>query len=624
MCSVVGYIGSKHSRESIMQGLERLEYRGYDSAGFACLNPEDNRILYVKSEGGIENLLNKCAESPINGFSGIGHTRWATHGKSTAENAHPHFDCQKNIAIVHNGIIENYFDLKSELEADSHTFYSQTDTETIAHLLESFFEKIPNNSDFSIYKDVLVKIVNKLHGAYAFVALLSKHPDLIIAVRKSSPLCIGIAEDGHYIASDQLAFADKAKEVVFMPDASFAIIFKNNFRLFSFNGQELSYKPQLVDAKLLNTTKAGYSHYMLKEIYEQKKVIFDTVNFLRSISDNIWNQLSFSKDHAEAFVDKLDEITFIGCGTSYNAGRIAQFFFEDLCKVRCNSALASEYKFMTIFPDKNSLFMAISQSGETADTLEVLRLLQTLHLRVAALTNVASSSMVREADGFLLTQAGQEIAVASTKSFTAQVTVLFWLAHRLALEKKLISEKQLKIAEEELFKVAEVLENSIELYKKEIDEVVAPYYANFTKAIFLGRHISYPFALEAALKLKEIAYIFTDCYPAGELKHGPIALIDSETPVFIFSVIDPIIYQKLVGSAQEVKARSGHLVIFAFEGQKELIDLADRVFIFPKVHSMLAPIAMTGLMQYLVYQIALVLGRTIDKPRNLAKSVTVE
>lgn len=622
MCSIVGYIGTNYSREAIMQGLERLEYRGYDSAGFACLDPEDARILYLKSEGSIDNLLSKCKTSPINGFSGIGHTRWATHGISTAENAHPHFDCKKNIAIVHNGIIENYLDLKAKLQESGHVFYSQTDTETLAHLLEDAFDKLPVNTalDYKNYKNILVNIINKLHGAYTFAAILTQNPDLLIAVRKSSPLCIGIADNGYYIASDQLAFADKVKQVVFLPDQSFALITKNSLKIFSFDGQEINYQPQSIDAKWLETTKNGHAHYMLKEIYEQKKVIYNTVNFLRSINNKIWSQLNLTQDQ----ISKLTEITFIGCGTSYNAGKIAQFFFEVLCRIRCNPVLASEYKFMPILQDQNSLFMTISQSGETADTLEVLRLLHNLQYPTVTLTNVASSSMVREADGFLLTQAGQEIAVASTKSFTAQVSTLFWLAHKIATEKKLISQQQLQIAEEELLKAAEVLENSIEQYKQEIDNIIAPYYAKYSKAIFLGRNISYPFALEAALKLKEIAYIFTDCYPAGELKHGPIALIDPETPVFIFSVLDPIIYQKIVTSAQEIKARSGHIITFAFEGQHELINLADQAFIFPKVHSMLAPIAMTGVMQYLVYKIALILGRAIDKPRNLAKSVTVE
>ncbi len=359
---------------------------------------------------------------------------------------------------------------------------------------------------------------------------------------------------------------------------------------------------------------------MLKEIYDQKNAIYSTVAFLRSIGGRIWDHLGLTKQQ----VKNLEHITLIGCGTSWHAARIAQFYFEQICHIPTRVHLSSEFRYMSFFPEKNSAYIFISQSGETADTLEALRLVNSMDLPTIALTNVPSSTMVREADGFLLTQAGQEIAVASTKAFSTQIAALYWLAYRLALEKGSINEHKMEVAQEDLLVAAEVLENSIENYKHEIITKLAKFYSQYKKAIFLGRHISYPFALEASLKLKEVSYIFAQCYPAGELKHGPLALVDAQTPVFIFSHEDPLIYQKLVSNAQEVKARQGHLVIFALEGQTELIALADKAFIMPRVKPLLTPLAMTGLMQFFVYQIAKELDRSIDKPRNLAKSVTVE
>ena len=614
MCSVVGYVGKAYSRAYVVEGLSRLEYRGYDSAGFACLNPQDNHLTYVKSQGGINQLLKQFEKFPIDGFLGIGHTRWSTHGVASDVNAHPHFDCHKALSIVHNGIIENYHELKQQLQATGHIFHSQTDTETIAHLFEALLET------HKTFKGALIDLVNHLQGAYAFICLMQEQPDCILVVRKRSPLCIGIGDDEMFIASDLLAFAGRTKKILFLPDESFALVKRDRIELYDFSGKPLPLTIQEVDYTWTNDGKQGYEHFMLKEIYEQKKVIYDTVHFFRSISSRIWEHIGLSSE----FITGLQSINFIGCGTSWHAARIAQFFFEKIVMIPARTALASEFRYMPVFAEPNSLYIAVSQSGETADTLEAVRLINSINIPTIALTNVASSTMVREAHGFLLTQAKQEIAVASTKSFAAQLAALFWLSHRIALHKGLITQHKMEVAEEDLLVVAEVLENSIENYKLEIITKLAPYYAQFKHFIFLGRHISYPFALEAALKLKEISYIFVDCYPAGELKHGALALIDSDTPVIIFSALDALIYQKLLANAQEVKARSGHLIVFAFEGQQELINLADYAFIFPHVNPLLAPLAMTGLMQFFMYKIAKVLNRPIDKPRNLAKSVTVE
>jgi glucosamine--fructose-6-phosphate aminotransferase (isomerizing) len=613
VCSVIGYIGKNLSKSLIFEGLARLEYRGYDSAGFACLMPSDHRLLYLRASGRLSNLIEKANQHPCDGHVGIGHTRWATHGMSTENNAHPQFDCHKAIAIVHNGIIENHHELREQLLEEGHSFCSQTDTEVVAHALESLLNK-------QLLEQALLKLVNNLEGAYAFVVLLQAYPDQLLAVRKRSPLCIGLGTNEMFVASDALAFASKVKQVIFMPDESFALIKNNEVVFYNFSGQRLKLEPEELTLNWSDTQKMGHDHYMLKEIYEQKSAITTTVRFYQEKSASIYQELGLSSQQLK----DIEGVGLIGSGTSWHAARIAQFFFEKITLLPTSVLLASEFRHMPFFPDKKRLYLAISQSGETADTLEGIRLINSMNLATVALTNVASSTLVRESGGFLLTQAGPEIAVASTKAFSTQITVLYWLAHRLAVEKGIISEKELHAAQADLLVAAELLENSIENYKYAIVNGLAKKYTSYKKSIFLGRHISYPFAMEAALKLKEISYIFAQCYPAGELKHGPIALIDEHTPIFLFSNADPLIYQKLVANAQEVKARGGHLVIFAFEGQDELINLADTVFIVANLNPLLGPLVMTGLMQFFVYAIAKELDRPIDKPRNLAKSVTVE
>lgn len=614
MCSVVGYIGKNYCRSFVLEGLTRLEYRGYDSSGFACLNPNDNRLLYARSEGQLANLIKKFETQPIDGFIGVGHTRWSTHGVSSQENAHPQFDCQKTISIVHNGIIENHHELRNSLKEAGHTFHSTTDSEIIAHLFEALL------ISHKTFKGAVIDLVARLEGAYAFISILQDYPDQMLLVRKRNPLCIGIGDNEMFVASDPLAFADKTRKVLFLPDSSFALVKRDMIELYDFSGKPLQMSIQEISLDWAAHEKKGHEHFMLKEIYEQKKVIHSTVMFLKSISAHIWDHIGLTSDQ----VKQLNGLNLLGCGTSWHAGRIAQFFFEQLCLMPTRAHLASEFRYMSFFSEKNTAYVAVSQSGETADTLEAMRLIHSMNIPTVALTNVASSTMVREADGFILTQAGQEVAVASTKAFSTQIAALYWLANRMALERGMINRHQMEMAEEDLLVAAEVLETSIENYKIDIMQGLAKKYAQYKKCIFLGRHISYPFAMEAALKLKEIAYIFSQCYPAGELKHGPLALVDAETPIFIFSHQDPLIYQKLVSNAQEVKARKGHLVAFAFEGQAELISLADLAFILPKVNPLLGPLAMTGLMQFFVYHIARELGCAIDKPRNLAKSVTVE
>ena len=614
MCSVVGYVGNKPCRFVIIEGLRRLEYRGYDSAGFACICPQDSRLLYVKATGRLENLEEKLKKEPIDGHLGIGHTRWATHGSVTEHNAHPHFDCNKSISVVHNGIIENCYTLKHQLEEAGHIFFSNTDTEVIAHQLEVLLVA------HVTIKKAIIDLVNTLEGAYAFLILLENNPDSMILVRKRSPLCLGIGDSELFAASDPLAFAGHVSKVCYLPDESFAIVKHNQIELYDFKGHVLQVKTQDLNIDWEGQERKGHDHFMLKEIYEQKEVIHATVDFLKQISPFVWEYMGMTKEQAKS----LESIHFIGCGTSWHAAGIGKFFFEYITRIPACVHLASEFRYMPFFAMADSLYVAVSQSGETADTLEAMRMVQMQNMPTVAITNVASSTMVREAGGFLLTQAGYEIAVVSTKVFSAQLAVLYWLAHRLALEKGIITAQQMHVAEEDLFVVAEVLESCMENYRMDIMQGLAKEFAQYRNFIFLGRHESYPFAQEAALKLKETAYCYALCYSAGELKHGPLALIAPQSPVFVFSSQDPLIYQKLIGNVQEVKVRGGQIIAFAFEHQHELISLADRVFIIPTVKPLLGPIAMAGLMQLLVYQIAKELGCPIDKPRNLAKSVTVE
>ena len=562
---IVAYIGAGSSRSHVLEGLSLLDHRGYDVAGFGCL--VDHNIVTYKAEG-VDRLIQQLDQFSIDGSLGIGHMRWSTHGLAAdLTNAHPHSDCTQSISLAHIGIIENHYDLRIMLKQAGHVFLSQTDTEVIVHLFESLLLA------HGIARTALTELVTYLEGAYACAFIVQGMPDTLLLVRKRSPLCIGLGDNEMFIASDPLAFAGKTKKVLFMPDECFALVKKDGIELYNFASQPVPIETEEHFSQVSYVGKNNYEHFLLKEIYDQKKVIYDTVSFDRQQTMRVWDQMGLSGET----VSMLNSITLIGCGTSWHAARVAQFFFEAIAHLPTKAYLASEFCYRPLFSRENSICIGISQSGQTADTLQALRIAQAAEIPTIGLTNDAASTIVREATGFLLTHASPEIAVASTKTFTAQLATLFLLAHHIALAKELITARQLEIAHEELLIVAEVLENALENYKRSII-VDAPFYATFNHFIFLGRHISYPFALEAALKLKEIAYLFVDCPPAGELKHGPLALVDNTTPVFIFSCLDSAVYRKLLANAQEVKARQGHIVAFAFKGQDELIALADKVF----------------------------------------------
>lgn len=617
MSSVVGYIGKNYSWDFVVDALARLEYRGYDAAGFACLDTVSKHILYAKAVGPLQNLIDKVADNIIDGHIGIGHTRWATHGVSSEINAHPQFDERKRLAVVHNGIIENHHALRAQLKREGHVFISQTDTEVLAHYLEFAL----GTTQHKKISDLVVSVVARLQGAYAFIALIQEQPDLLIAVRKGSSLCIGIGEEEFFVASDPIAFAGRTEKMIFMPDESFALITPEEVSLYDFEGNRIIFSVESVDIAW-EENRHDFESDMLKEIYEQKQAINATAAFYKNVQQKggLWRFLNYDKTK----IKQLEHISLFACGTSWHAARIGKFFFELIAQVPTEVALASELRYMPFFPQKNSLYLALSQSGETADTLESLRMINGMKLSTAVITNVAASIMVREAQGFLLLKAGPERSVCSTKSFASEIGLLYLLAHFIALEKGLIKQEQLDGAYRNLFIAAQALESTIERYRHDLMISLAPKYAKYEKFLFIGRHIMYPLALESALKLKEISYLFAQCSPAGELKHGALAMIDEHVPVVIYSHLDPLIYKKLVANAQEIKARNGHLIIFGFNGQEELKEMADCFFAVPQVDPLLGPLAMTGLMQLFVYYIAKELGRPVDRPRNVAKTITVE
>ncbi|MBM3893419.1 glutamine--fructose-6-phosphate transaminase (isomerizing) [Candidatus Dependentiae bacterium] len=635
MCGIVAYTGKNLCKDLVFEGLSRLEYRGYDSAGFVCIDKHHGQFNFDKEAGGSSPIQRLAEKIHFDGYTGMAHTRWATHGLVDTVNAHPHFNCNKAVAVVHNGIIEGHEVLREQLLARGHHVISTTDSELAAHL---FNDEIEQRSDL---KEAVMAFVSQIRGAFAFVFMLTQYPDTLVVVRHRSAMVIGVGEDEAFVASDFIAFADKTNNVVFLPDDSFAFVRRDSIELYDFSGRIVPYFVQSLDQKYIEIDKGVFEHFMLKEIYEQKRAISRTIGFCKMLgspgidtfphhyehwsvateyNDSIWRQLGLSIEQ----IKSLRYINLVSAGTSWHAACIAQFFFEMICKIPTRVFLASEFRYMSFFPQEDSVYIMVSQSGETADTLEALRLINSYNVPTIAITNVASSSIVREAGGFLPMQAGPEISVASTKAFSTQLATLFWIANRIALERGTITLEEMYIAEEQLCVAAEVLESTIEMYKFRIIQDLAPKYMHYSHFIFLGRHISYPFAMEASLKLKEISYIFAQCYPAGELKHGPIALVDENTPVVIFSVLDELLYHKLLANASEVKARNGHLVVFAFEGQDELIGIADTAFVIPPVAPLLGPLAMTGLMQFFIYHITRQLGMPIDKPRNLAKSVTVE
>jgi len=596
MCGIIGYIGNKNARTILLGGLKRLEYRGYDSAGIALIT--ENRLKVFKKAGKISNL-ESIVPQELSSSVGIGHTRWATHGKPDDVNAHPHTDCSGKLAVVHNGIIENYQELKKELEKKGHRFSSSTDTEVIAHLLE---EEAKNKG----FVKGFFSAVSKLKGSFAIVAISLENPDRLLCARKDSPLVIGIGEGESFVASDVPAFLQFTRKVVFLEDFQIAIVKKDSVEIYDFSGKRVSFSPVIVQWNLAQAEKAGFKHFMLKEIYEQPRAVADTISA---------NKELFLKN--DVFDKNFNKIQIVACGTSYYAGLIGKFYFETFARIPTEVDYASEYRYRNPVVDKNTLVISITQSGETADTLSAMRLAKERGAKLLTICNVIGSTATREADTTIYTYAGPEISVASTKAFTTQLTVLYLLSNYFG-------KKNMNSVIESLAEVPSLLEEFLRRQKEsgEVEELAEKFYKT-KNALYLGRHINYPIALEGALKLKEISYIHAEGYPAGEMKHGPIALIDEDMLV-VFVCGKGETYKKILSNMEEVKARHGKIIAVATKNMKETKELADYTITVPETELMLSPIVNVVPLQLFAYHIASFLGYDVDQPRNLAKSVTVE
>ena len=612
MCGIVGGVAERNITEVLIEGLKRLEYRGYDSSGLALLN--NQQILRERRVGKVANLAEAVSEQHLTGHVGIAHTRWATHGKPTENNAHPHVS--GDVAVVHNGIIENYQELKEELQALGYIFTSQTDTEVVAHLVHDALKQTDS------LLEAVQNIVPRLKGAYALGIIHTGHTDELITVREGSPLVIGVGIGENFISSDQLALLPVTNRFVYLEEGDIARLTRTSIEVFV-NGELVERPVKELDATISNASKGEYKHYMLKEIYEQPEAIQQTISQAlngNTLRDDFLN-------HANADFDKIQQVQIIACGTSYHAGMIAKYWFEQLICVPCQVEIASEFRYRTPVIVANTLYICISQSGETADTLAALRetqkraKVQNLDITTMTICNVATSSMVRETNHHLLTLAGPEIGVASTKAFTTQLAALMLLILKIGQVKQQLATDQLNEIVEALWHCPKVILDTLQ-HNTEILRL-STLFVEKNHCLFLGRGTHFPIALEGALKLKEISYIHAEGYAAGELKHGPLALVDNEMPVVILAPQDEML-DKLKSNMEEVQARGGELFVFA--DQDSGIHGKDRQHVvhIPSVNEWLAPIVYSIPVQLLSYHVAVLRGTDVDQPRNLAKSVTVE
>ncbi|WP_445535620.1 glutamine--fructose-6-phosphate transaminase (isomerizing) [Acinetobacter sp. G18] len=612
MCGIVGGVAERCVTEILIEGLKRLEYRGYDSAGVAVLNNEE--VLRERRVGKVINLADAVAEHQLTGVVGIAHTRWATHGKPTENNAHPHMSGK--VAVVHNGIIENYQELKDDLQALGYVFTSQTDTEVVAHLVAEALKSTDS------LLEAVQSVVPQLKGAYALGIIHSDYPDELITVREGSPLVIGVGIGENFISSDQLALLPVTNRFMYLEEGDIARLTRTSIEVFA-NGQPVERPVKELDATVSNASKGEYKHYMLKEIYEQPEAIKQTIS--QALDGNSLRE-DFLQD-AEADFSKIQSVQIIACGTSYHSGMIAKYWFEQLIGVPCQVEIASEFRYRTPVIVENTLYICISQSGETADTLAALRETQkrakanNIDIQTLTICNVATSSMVRETDHHLLTLAGPEIGVASTKAFTTQLAALMLLVLKIGQVKQRISNVMIEEIARELWHSPKVILDTL----KNNDEILrlSELFVEKQHCLFLGRGTHYPIALEGALKLKEISYIHAEGYAAGELKHGPLALVDNEMPIVILAPNDEML-DKLKSNMEEVQARGGELFVFADENSGVVEKDRQHVVQIPAVNEWLAPIIYSVPVQLLSYHVAVLRGTDVDQPRNLAKSVTVE
>ena len=609
MCGIVGYVGDKQATEFLLEGLSKLEYRGYDSAGIAVYN--DGRIRVEKSVGRLASLRDKIKDNVPQGTMGIGHTRWATHGRPSDANSHPHTDCSGDFVVVHNGIIENYLTLKEDLIEKGHAFKSETDTEVVAHLLEEIY-----NGDFvSSVREVL----RRIDGAYSLVFMSSKHPGMLIAAKQDNPLVIGIGEGENFIASDIPAIIQRTRRTYILNDGELAVLTKDSIKITNRQGEPVTKKVFEVNWNAEAAEKGGYEHFMLKEIHEQPKAVRDTMSqrIAKDGKSIVMDELKWDADYLNSF----NKIYIVACGTAYHAGLVGKFYIEKLARTVVEVDVASEFRYREPIVDENTLFIAVSQSGETSDTLAAMKESKRLGAKTLALTNVVGSSIAREADQVLYTWAGPEIAVASTKAYTTQIVLFFMLALYMAEIKG--TQKPERVAE--LIAMLKDIPNGIGNTLSDVEPIktFAKQYGFNEDVFYIGRSLDYDVALEGSLKLKEISYIHAEAYAAGELKHGTLALIVEGVPVIALAT-QKSVYEKTLSNIKEVKARDAVVIGIASEGDEELEKYVDHVIRIPETDELLIPILAVVPLQLLAYYAAITRGCDVDKPRNLAKSVTVE
>jgi glucosamine--fructose-6-phosphate aminotransferase (isomerizing) len=605
MCGIVAYIGSKNATDILIEGLTRLEYRGYDSAGIAVII--NNKIEVFRSVGKLLNLKNIISEKKPVSNIGIGHTRWATHGKPSYENAHPHSSF--GISLVHNGIIENYLDIKRNLADKGYKFESETDTEVIAHLIHSNYKD-------DIFEAVKVS-VKQIKGSFALAVISVNEPDKIILARHDSPLVIGISDGENFAASDIPALISYTNKFIFLEENDIAILTKNSVTCYDFEGKKTDREVKIVDINPVMAEKAGYRHFMQKEIFEQPRAIIDTIRGKYSLESG---ELLLA-ELKSININKYKRVNIVACGTSWHAGLVGKFYIEKFAKIPVEVDIASEYRYRDTIIDEETLFIAISQSGETADTIAAMRLAKSRGAGILSICNVIGSTIPRESDATFFTHAGPEIGVASTKAFTTQVIALLMLALYFAQEKQTLNHVEIRNILTEIVKLPEKMEEALKL-DSHIEEM-AKDFKSFPSFLYLGRNVNYPIALEGALKLKEISYIHAEGYPAGEMKHGPIALIDKNMPVFIIAT-DSKVYDKVLANIQEVKARDGIVIATVTEGNKDVEKFTEYCIKLPAAVEELSVFLNSIVIQLLAYHISAELGLDVDQPRNLAKSVTVE
>lgn len=608
MCGIIGYTGKRDAVSILIEGIKRLEYRGYDSSGIAVLG--DDKIHLRKTRGKIKDLENFLIFHRLPKCSvGISHTRWATHGAPSNINSHPHLDCSSKIALVHNGIIENYQVLKSRLKKRGHKFISETDTEVIVHLIE---ENYKGNLEKAV-----IKSVKELKGSYAIGVIALEEPEKLVAARLGSPLIIGVGEDENLIASDVPAILKHTKRVIYLEDKQVASLTKEKVEIFNLNGQRRHYKIDTVKFDLTSAQKEGFPHFMLKEIFEQPRVLSEMLS--RSIKGGRINLTELNL--SQSYFKSIENIVIVACGTAYHAGLIGKYAIEELARVPVWVDLSSEFRYRKPILKKNTLVIAISQSGETADTLAAVKEAKERGLKVLSICNVLGSSLARESDAVFYTHAGPEIGVASTKAYTAQIMALYLLAIYLSQIKKAIKGSAVHLLVNALKGIPKLEENILKSHKEII--AIARRHCHFGCFLYLARNINFPSALEGALKLKEISYIPAEGYAAGEMKHGPIALIDEYRAVVCIAP-DSCIYEKMVSNIQEIRARKGKVIALATVGNSHIKDFADEIIFLPKTPELISPLVVAIPLQLLAYYIAVKRGCDVDQPRNLAKSVTVE